>query len=179
MANEAGNLGARRWTGWRIIGWTIPALLLLLPLVAMEFTDEVNWTASDFIFAAVLFGSFGLAFEFIVRQSEKLAYRFGAGFAVMAAFLTVWVNAAVGMIGAEGNAFNLVFGGVLLVALIGSILARCKARGMASAMVLAAIAQGAAAAAGLSFDVRGAIFSMAFAVPWLIAAILFHKAARA
>ena len=40
---------------WRIIGWSIPATLLLLPLVAMRFTDEVNWTFSDFVFAAVLF----------------------------------------------------------------------------------------------------------------------------
>ena len=123
MAKEAENTGGRRGIPWRIIGWSIPALLLLLPLVAMRFTDEVNWTASDFAFAAVLFGSVGLAFEFIVRKSSSLAYRFGSALAVVAAFLTIWVNGAVGMIGSEGNPYNLLFGGVLIVALVGAIAA--------------------------------------------------------
>ena len=36
-------------------------LLMLTPAVAMQFTDEVNWTVGDFIFAALMFGSVGLA----------------------------------------------------------------------------------------------------------------------
>ena len=176
MAKETEIRGGRRLVPWRIIGWSIPAFLLLLPLVAMQFTSEVNWTVGDFIFAAVLFGSVGLAFELIVRKSDSLAYRFGAGLAVVTAFLTVWVNGAVGMIGDEGNPYNLVFGGVLFVALLGSILARFEPAAMVRAMIVAAIAQGVAGAAGLSTDVRGAIFSMAFAGLWLIAAALFRNA---
>ena len=176
MASEAENRGGRRGSWWRIVGWSIPALLLLLPLVAMQFTDEVKWTPSDFLFAALLFGSVGLAFELIVRKSRSLAYRAGAALAVVTAFLTIWVNGAVGMIGSEGNPYNLLFGGVLLVALTGAIVARFRAAGMAYAMAAAAIAQAAVAAFGLSTDVRGAVFSMAFAAPWLLAAALFWKA---
>jgi len=178
MAKEAGITGGRRWSRWRIAGWSIPALLLLLPLVAMRFTDEVNWTASDFVFAAVLFGSVGLAFEFIVRTSSSLAYRFGAALAVIATFLTIWVNAAVGMIGSEDNPYNLLFLGVPLVALAAAIIARFRPAGMAIAMVATAIAQAAVAAGGLTTDLRGAVLSMAFAGPWLLAAALFGNAAR-
>lgn len=163
---------------WRVIGWSIPALLLLLPLVAMQFTTEVNWDGPDFIFAGVLFGSVGVAFELIVRKSRSLSYRSGAALAVITAFLTVWVNAAVGMIGSEDNPLNLLFGGVLLVALTGAILARFDPAGMMRAMVVTAIAQTVAGAVGLSSDERGAVLSMGFAGLWLLAAALFRNAAH-
>ncbi|HEY0112716.1 MAG TPA: hypothetical protein VGB59_06140 [Allosphingosinicella sp.] len=178
MANEAETIEGRRGgLPWRAIGWSIPAILLLLPLVAMQFTKEVNWTASDFFFAAVLFGSVGAAFELIVRWSGSLTYRLGAALAVLMAFLTIWANGAVGMIGDEDNPYNLLFLGVLVVALAGAVAARFQARGMAMAMVVAGVAQAAAAAGGFASDIRGAMFSMVFALPWLLAAALFWNAA--
>ena len=178
MSERVGR-GARGWSGWRIAAWSIPVLLLLLPAAAMQFTSEVDWTASDFVFAAVLFGSVGIAFELIVRKSDSLAYRLGASLAVIAAFLTIWVNGAVGMIGSEGNPYNLVFGGVLLIALVGAISARFEASGMTRAMTATAVAQAAAGSIGLSSDPLGAVFSMGFAGFWLLAAALFWKAGRA
>ncbi len=178
MAMEASSGERRSGIPWRMIGWSIPALLLLLPLVAMQFTSEVNWTVSDFVFAAILFGSVGLAFEFIVRKSSSLAYRSGAAVAVIAAFLTIWANGAVGMIGSEDNPYNLVFGGVLMIALLGAILARLEPAGMSLAMIATAIAQAAAGAFGLATDPLGATFSMGFAGFWLTSAALFWNAAR-
>lgn len=163
---------------WRMVGWSIPVLLLLLPLAAMQFTAEVNWTLGDFLFAAVLFGSVGLAFELIVRRSGSLAYQLGAALAVIAAFLTVWVNGAVGMIGDEDNAYNLLFLGVPLVALMGAVLARLKPVGMAWAMLTAAVLQVALAAVGFGTDSLGATFSIGFGGFWLLAAALFWNAAR-
>ena len=174
MAKEAETTGARRGIPWRMLGWGTAALLLLLPLVA-----NAPWTGSDFVVAGVLFGSVGLAFELIVRKSSNLAYRLGAGVAVIAAFLTIWVNGAVGMIGSEGNPYNLLFGGVLAIALIGAIAARFRPAGMARAMIAAAIAQVVLAALGLATDMLGAVLSMAFAAPWLLSAALLWKAARA
>lgn len=176
--NARNNGGGQRGIRWRAVGWSVPALLLMLPLVAMQFTEEVNWTASDFVFAAVLFGSVGLAFELTVRKSPSFAYRLGAATAVIAAFLTVWVNAAVGMIGAGDNLYNLLFGGVLLVALIGAILARFESSGMVRAMLAAAAAQALAGAGGLSADPLGGVFSTGFAGLWLLAAALFHVASQ-
>jgi len=178
MAGRVEHSGGRRWTGWRIAGWSVAALLLLLPLVAMQFTDEVNWDGTDFIVMGGLIGGIGLGMELLVRKSDSLAYRLGAAVALAAAFLIVWINLAVGMIGSEDNLLNLLFGGVLAVGLIGAIVARFEPAGMARAMVAAAVAQGVAGAVGLSTDVRGAVLSMAFAGLWLLAAALFRKAAR-
>ena len=175
-SNARHNGGERRRIPWRAIGWSIPALLLLLPLAAMQFTSEVDWTAADFVVAAVLLGSVGLAFELIVRKSRSLAYRLGAATAVIAAFLTVWVNGAVGMIGAEDNSYNLLFGGVLVLALAGAVLARFEPRGMVRVMLAAAVAQALAGAGGLSADPLGGVFSIGFAGLWLLAAALFGTA---
>ena len=178
MAKEATYTSGRRVFPWRLLGWSIPGILLLLPLVAMRFTDEVDWTASDFVFAAVLFGSVGLAFELIVRRSGSLAYRLGAVLAVIGAFLAVWVNGAVGMIGSEDNPYNLLFLGVPLVALVGGVAARFRAAGMVWALGVAAGMQAALGLYGMSEDPRGGIFSASFALLWLLGAALFAKAAR-
>jgi len=177
MAKAAQDSG--RWgIPWRMIGWGAAALLLLVPLVAMRYSNEVDWSAADFLFMAALFGGIGLAFEFVVRRSNSVAYRFAAALALLAAFLTIWVNAAVGMIGSEDNRLNLMFGGVLLIALIGAIIARLKPAGMMRAMLAAAIAQAVAGTIGLATDPLGGGLSMGFALPWLLAAALFRKAAR-
>lgn len=86
---------------WRIAGWGIAVLILLTPFVAMQFTREVNWTASDFIFAAVLIGGVGLLFELTVKMSDNPFYRAGIGLALAASFLTIWASGAVGLIGDE------------------------------------------------------------------------------
>ena len=176
MINDQTIGGGRRGNGWRIAGWGLAVFLLLLPFVAMQMTSEVNWSPGDFVFAAILFGSVGLAIEFLVRRSDSAYYRWGAVVAVIAAFLTVWVNAAVGMIGDGDTIHTLLFGGVLILAFIGSVAVRFRASGMAIVMVAAALAQAVVAASGLTVDLRGAIFSMGFAVPWLLAAALFHAA---
>ncbi|MGQ0661928.1 hypothetical protein [Sphingosinicella sp.] len=164
--------------GWRIAGWSLAALILLLPLVAMRFTDEVNWTGSDFVFAGVMIGSVGLVFELAVRRSRNIAYRAGVAFALAAAFLVVWANGAVGMIGNEDNLYNLLFGAVLLVALLGSAVARCRPAGMALALAAAGLVQIGVALGGLGADPRGAVFSIVLAGPWLLAAALFRAAAK-
>ncbi|MEA3016639.1 MAG: hypothetical protein QOI38_1361 [Sphingomonadales bacterium] len=167
----------RRGFPWRLLGWGTAAALLLLPMVAMQFTDEVNWSPFDFVFAGLLFGSVGLAFELTVRASDNWAFRGGVAVTLAAAFLTVWVNAAVGMIGAEDNPYNLLFLGVIVLALIGAIVARFRPAGMAAASLVAAVAQAGLGAGGLSTDLRGGILSTGFALLWLLAAALFRKAA--
>lgn len=169
--------GARRGSVWRMFGWGFAALLLLLPLVAMQFTDEVDWTVGDFIFAALLIGSVGLAYELTVRVSRSWPFRAGIGLALVASFLTVWVNGAVGMIGSEENPYNLLFLGVILLALIGGVVAGFRARGMALAMAAAAVAQGSLGIVGAFADLRGGILATMFAGLWLLSAALFWKAA--
>ncbi len=42
-------------------------ILLLIPLMAMQFTDEVNWTLSDFVVAGALLLGTVLICEFVIR----------------------------------------------------------------------------------------------------------------
>lgn len=131
---------------WRVAGWSLAALLLLLPLVAMQFTREVNWTPFDFAFAAVMIGAVGIAFEVTIRTTRNIAYRGAVAIALAAAFLLIWINAAVGIIGNEDNSLNLLYLGVIAIAFGGMAWARFKARGAARAMMAAA---GANAAVGV------------------------------
>jgi hypothetical protein len=178
MAKEAENSGGGRRIPWRLVGWGIAALLLLLPLVAMRFTTEVNWDGEDFIFAGVLIGTVGLIYELTVRKTRNWTYRAGVAAALAATFLIVWANGAVGMIGSERNPYNFLFGGVILIALVGAIAGRFRPAAMALAMIAAAIAHAAVALGGLFTDVLGGVLSAAFAGLWLLSAALFRKAAR-
>jgi len=176
MANQAVKIDGV-WKMLRFAGWAFSAALLVLPAIAMQFTSEVDWSASDFIVMAALLGTVGLTTEFLVRRSGSTAYRIGAVIAMATAFLTIWVNLAVGMIG-DVNPYNLLFGGVLLIALAGSILADFKPAGMARTMFAAAAAQAVVGGFGFPTDPRGAVLSMMFALPWILSAGLFRQAAR-
>ena len=178
MANDTGIGGARRPSPWRILGWGTAAALLLLPLVAMQFTREVDWTPFDFAFAGAMIGGVGIVYELTVRRSGNPYYRGGVAMALAATFLTIWANGAVGMIGDEGDPANLMFAGVLAIALLGSVLARFRPRGMAFAMFAAAIAQAVASGIGMLLDPLGGLLSTAFAGLWLLSAALFRVVAN-
>jgi hypothetical protein len=174
--------GARR-TPWRIIGWSIPAVLLVIPLVA-----GFPWTPLDYVFAAVLFGLVGLCIELGVRSSTNTAYRIGVGLAVLASFLLLWLNAAVGIIGNEDLDANMLFLGVIAVALGGSFVARFRAVGMSRAMVLAAVAQVIVPFAAYAFALAPLepllrrevpVLTTFFTGVWLLSAWLFRRAGRA
>lgn len=175
----------------RLIVWAaVVAALLLIPLVAMQFTEEVNWDLFDFaVMGAMLFGA-GLAYELVARKGGATAYRVAVGLALVGVFLLVWINGAVGIIGNEGNPANLMYFGVLVVGLIGAVIVRLQPRGMAKALLAMALAQllvpvialmiwqpqvtswGAAGVAGVF--VLNAFFAMLFAV----SALLFRHAAH-
>jgi hypothetical protein len=161
---------------WRVVGWSLAALLLLLPLVAMRFTDAVKWDAHDFLFAGIVFGTVGGLFELTVRLSRNIAHRAAVGAALAAAFFILWASGAVGMIGDEDNRYNLLFIGVIGIALAGTVVARFRASGMALAMAAAGVSQIVIAAVGMAADPRGGVFSMLLACPWLLSAWLFRKA---
>jgi len=92
----------QRWRGWRIAMWD-SAAFLLLPAIAMRFTSQVDWDGRDFITTGIMLAGACATCELAARASGNGAYRAGAEVAVATAFLTVWANLAVGMIGDEGN----------------------------------------------------------------------------
>ena len=81
------------------------AVVLSLPLVAMQFTDEVVWSFADFVLAGALLTALGVTLELAVRKAGNLA--------------TAIVIAALGVASAAfGNADDapgLVLVGILLI----------------------------------------------------------------
>lgn len=180
MAANMKNGSGRRGNPWRIAVWSTAAFLLLLPLVAMQFTQEVDWTLRDFItFGTMLFVACG-TYELATRMSRNTTYRAAVGVAVVAAFLLVWTNLAVGIIGSENNPANLIFAGVLVVGVIGAFIARFRPQGMAIALVVTAIAQASIAVIALvgGLGNEAVLLSGFFAALWLTSAGLFRKAAE-
>ena len=185
MAGNTENGGGRRGSPARIAAWAAAALLLLLPLVAMQFTDEVAWDVADFAFAGALLVGTGVTFELAARRTGNSAYRAAVGVALAAAFILIWVNGAVGIIGSEDNDANLMYGGVLAIGVIGALIARFESHGMARALFATALAQALvtviALIAGLGSPWSGPgeiLFLNGFFVAlWLTSAWLFRKAA--
>jgi hypothetical protein len=179
MAHNIEHGAVRRRNRWSLAIWGGAAALLAVPAVAMRFTDEVDWGPEDFIVMGALLALACGGYEVATRMSRNTAYRAGAAVAILTCFLTVWVNLAVGMIGDEGNPANLLFGAVILVALVGAILARFRPRGVARAMQAAAAAQGAMAVYALfAGDTMAALPIAFFMLPWLLGAYLFLLAAE-
>jgi hypothetical protein len=75
------------------------AILLCIPLIAMQFTDEVSWTVFDFIVMGTLLLGAGLLGEFATRRVTKKDHRIVLYIAIIVAFLLVWAELAVGIFG--------------------------------------------------------------------------------
>lgn len=171
--------GNRRANPMRMVVWGTAAFLWLLPMVAMQFSAEVDWDSRDFIiFGVMLLVACGV-YEFGIWLSASPAYRAGFGMAGLTGFLLVWINLAVGMIGDEDDPANLLFGGVLVIGIAGAAIARFRSGGMARTLVAMTLAQAAIAVYALvaGWDDRGATLSGFFALLWLASAALFQVGA--
>lgn len=85
-------------TRFKLILFTI-GLLLLAPLIAMQFTDEVNWNVFDFIVAAILLGSTGLCLELILRFMKSSKYKVIFSVTLLIIFALIWIELSVGIFG--------------------------------------------------------------------------------
>jgi len=133
------NGNARPWTPWRIALWSAPAILLLIPLVAMQFSAEVEWTAFDFTIAALaLYGALAV-YERVSGLSGNTRYRTAVGVAVATLLVLLWINGAVGIIG-DGD-INLLYFFVFAVGVLGALIARFQPLGLARTLVAMAVTQ--------------------------------------
>ena len=182
MITQTDTNGTRPRLSRRLIGWSIPVLLLLVPLAT-----RAPWTPSDYVVAGALFAIVGLGIELAVRLSKDIVYRVAAAVAVVTGFLLVWVNIAVGFLGDEENPANLMFFGLLGLTLIGALAVRFRASGLARLLVATAVGQILIGVAALTFGLgasgdRGiyeaVMGTSMFTVLWLASAWLFARAAR-
>lgn len=75
------------------------ALLLSIPLIAMQFTNEVFWTLSDFVIMGSLLLGTGLLCELTLRKIKHKDYRLGIMAIILIALFIVWAELAVGIFG--------------------------------------------------------------------------------
>ena len=80
-----------------IIIFSIVAFLLLIPLVAMIFTNTVRWNVADFALAAVILTGAGLAVDFAVVRIKNIEYRVALIFVILLITVLVWLEIAVGI----------------------------------------------------------------------------------
>ena len=76
-----------------------PLLLLFIPLIGMNFTDEFDWSLSDFIVAGLLLLVFSLTANFIVLRISNRMRRVFFMTILLILFLLVWAELAVGIFG--------------------------------------------------------------------------------
>ena len=162
------------------------AFIMLLPLLAMQITDEVVWDLADFAVAGALLVGTGLMYGLAARKAGNIAYRAAVGVALAAALLLAWMNLAVGVIGTEDDLGNLMYVGVLAVGIVGALIARFRPHGMARALFATALAQALVAVIALIFGL-GSLWSPPaeilalngfFVALFVASAWLFRNAAR-
>ena len=74
-------------------------LLLIIPLIAIQLTDEVEWSLFDFIIMGTLLLIIGLMGEIISKKVKKYKHRVILYVVVAITFLLIWAELAVGIFG--------------------------------------------------------------------------------
>ena len=77
----------------------IVGALLLIPFIAMQFSSEVVWTASDFIIMGILLLVTGLGIDLMLRKVSSSKNRLIMGGIILAVFFMIWAELAVGVFG--------------------------------------------------------------------------------
>lgn len=117
----------------------VTVLILMVPMVAMQFTSEVDWGIFDFIvMGALIFGT-GFLYVLVTRSAINIAYKVAMGLALGTTLFMTWANLGVGLIGSGSHWGNFMYMGVAAVVLIGSIRSRFTVTGMERAMYTTAI----------------------------------------
>lgn len=73
-------------------------VILLIPFIAMQYTEDINWSSGDFILAALFVGTFLSLFELIRRRYSTKQTRRYAILLLIFLFVLV-VELAVGIFG--------------------------------------------------------------------------------
>lgn len=77
----------------------IVAVILLIPLVSMQFSDQVNWTLSDFVIGGLLLLFTGLIIDFVLRKTKNSKIRLPIIIGIIILFALLWAELAVGIFG--------------------------------------------------------------------------------
>lgn len=73
--------------------------LLLIPLIAMQFTTEVNWEPNDFVIAGTLLFGTATMVELILRKTISKRLKLVLIIITIALLALIWMELAVGIVG--------------------------------------------------------------------------------
>lgn len=165
----------------------VATLLLIIPLIGSQFVDGWNWSGSDFVFAWLMVAVMGTLYVAISRKSPNMSYKLGLAAAVATAFLLIWVDGAVGIIG-DGGPFSQFYFMILVLAFIGVLISRFKAAGMSRTAFTTAILIMAVPTVGVMVNpgalsympgVLGVfVLNAVFAGGFVVSGLLFRKAGK-
>lgn len=82
-----------------IITFAIVAVILAIPLVAMQFTNQVDWKLFDFVIMGILLSITGLAIELVTRKVKSANWRVIITLGILLVLCLIWVELAVGIFG--------------------------------------------------------------------------------
>jgi hypothetical protein len=102
---------------------------LMVPLVASRVVEGWNWTAGGFVFVYVLFFALGMTYALIARKMGARSYKAGVGVALVSGFGLAWSTMV--HVADSGHPEGFVYYSVLVVGIVGALLSRLKARGLA------------------------------------------------
>src|SRR6478735_12699437 len=75
------------------------AIILSIPLIAMQFTSEVDWDLRDFVIMGILLTGTGLLCELVMRKVKTFGGRLLIIAAILLALFLIWAELAVGIFG--------------------------------------------------------------------------------
>ena len=78
---------------------SIVITLLMIPLIAMQFSNEVNWSFTDFMVMAMLLIGSGLLCDLVMRKVKGNKNRFIVCGLIFFIFFLIWAELAVGILG--------------------------------------------------------------------------------
>ena len=76
-----------------------PLFLLLIPLIGMAITDEINWSPFDFIIMGFLIIFLSIGINFVSNREKNLKKRILYIGALVLIFMFLWAALAVGIFG--------------------------------------------------------------------------------
>ena len=156
--------------------------LLMVPAVASRLVEGWNWPAGAFVRVYLLFFATGLVYALVARRMRAWSYKVAVGVALVTAFALGWSTMV--QMADSGHPERLWFLSVLVVGIIGALLARLHARGLARtlfamAAALALIALFLPSGAPPGFALRIAIGHGVCVALFLASGLLFRHASLA
>ncbi|MBP6576045.1 MAG: hypothetical protein KA796_11795 [Chryseobacterium sp.] len=82
-----------------VLLFSIPFVLLSIPLIAMQFTKEVKWTLSDFLIMGILMFATVFTIDFVLKKVKTFKSRLILVLGIIALLLIIWAEMAVGIFG--------------------------------------------------------------------------------